>query len=75
MSNEMIAAYSKMKQTVLSNSQTKPDNEPKVLKGLLTRNKTSGKMDNDIDIFQPKSRVEKYFLAINKQRNMLNGKS
>jgi hypothetical protein len=74
MSKEMIAAYAKTLETVNSMQEDKPIETNKNNKGLLTRSDESDKIKFNLDFNQPKNRVDRYFIAINKQRKMLNGK-
>ncbi len=70
----MIAAYAKTLETVNSMQEDKPIETNKNNKGLLTRSDESDKIKFNLDFNQPKNRVDRYFIAINKQRKMLNGK-
>ncbi len=70
----MIAAYAKTLETINSMQEDKPIETNKNSKGLLTRSDGSDKIKSSVDFNQPKNRVDRYFIAINKQRKMLNGK-
>ncbi len=51
----------------------KPDEEVKIDRGLLARSNSRSGSTTSEDIMQPINRVEKYVMAIQKQREIANG--
>jgi hypothetical protein len=71
--NEVVLSRAKINQNIKRKNMNKPDEEVKIDRGLLARSNSRSPNTTSEDIMQPINRVEKYVMAIQKQREIANG--
>jgi len=71
--NEIVLSRAKINQNIKRKNMNKPDEEVKIDRGLLARSNSRSANTTSEDIMQPINRIEKYVMAIQKQREIANG--